>query len=145
MKTQISLLSKLTLALTLAGSLAMAGSALAQGHADPVSRLSERLSLTSEQAAGIQALFQAHRRDMREQGREKRIERRQARLMLREDIRSLLDDEQAQKFDAMAQHGAQGRRAQRRDRMEERGDRRGDGRGDGRSDGRSKNLPDGNS
>ncbi|MFW5816704.1 MAG: hypothetical protein ACOCVP_07580 [Wenzhouxiangella sp.] len=120
MKTRTPVLSKLSLALTLAAGLALAGNALAQGHADPMSRLSERLTLTSEQETEIQALFQDHRRYMREQARENRAERRQARLMLREEIRALLDEEQAQKFDAMAERGGQGRRAQRRHRMDER-------------------------
>ncbi|NDY94776.1 periplasmic heavy metal sensor [Wenzhouxiangella limi] len=133
MKTQTPVLSKLTLALALVGSLAITSNALAQGHPDPVPRLSERLSLTTEQETEIQALYQAHRRDKREQGRENRAERRQARVMLREEIRALLDDEQAQKFDAMAQRGAQGRRGGRRDRMDERGG------------GRGKHRPDGNS
>lgn len=133
MNTQTPVLSKLTLALALIGSLAITGNALAQGYPDPVARLSERLSLTTEQETEIQALFQAHRQDMREQGRENRTERRQARVLLREEIRALLDDEQAQKFDAMAQRGAQGRRGDRRDRMDERGG------------GRGKHRPDGNS
>ncbi|MEE4296599.1 MAG: hypothetical protein V2J20_08300 [Wenzhouxiangella sp.] len=113
MKTRMPVLKKLTLALTIAGSLAVAGSALAQEPADPVTRLSERLELTAAQQAEIQEMFIAHRQNMRQSTRENRSERRQARAGLREEIRAVLDDEQVLKFDEMARRAGPAGRGER--------------------------------
>ncbi len=98
-------LKSMVLALAVAGTLGLSFSAMAQNNEERGARLAERLNLTTEQQEQIDALRAAHREEMREI----RGQREEARAALHAEIRATLTPEQAEEFDAMAH-----RRAERR-------------------------------
>jgi len=117
--TRISIsFRKLTLALAAAGALTLAAPVLAKPSHNMAERLAERLELTSEQQVQVQALFDAHREQMRAQRQHSEAQRdrgawRESRMALNEEIRELLSDEQAEQFDAMQRRSHKSRSGKR--------------------------------
>lgn len=105
-------LKKLTLALATAGALLLTAPVLASSNDGPAQRLAEKLELTSEQQVEINALFQAHREQMRTEGsresRDRRGDWREGRMALNAEIRELLSPEQVEQFDAMGKRQHRG-------------------------------------
>lgn len=115
---------KLTLALATAGALVLAAPALAQPNHNPAERLAEKLELTSEQQVQVNALFEAHREQMRAEGSRERGDRREARMALHAEIRELLNAEQVEQFDSLGQRHQRGDRGRGHEGRKHRGHER---------------------
>lgn len=116
LKTRIN---RLSLALATAGLMAVSLPTLANEHGKSVpEHMAERLELSTEQRAQISLLMQVHReqmRSLRESGDLDRSQVREGRQALREEIRALLNEDQAVKFDAMKEGRGQRERRHSRD------------------------------
>jgi len=107
----------LALAMVAAGAIGLSSPVLAHQVGERgMERLAERLELTTEQADAISNLYSAHRNQVRtfdrsdESGQRERgswRQMRESRQALNEEILSLLNEEQAEKFAAMKRHGEQ--------------------------------------
>ncbi|MFU8878180.1 MAG: hypothetical protein ACNA7E_08570 [Wenzhouxiangellaceae bacterium] len=112
----------LALGLIAIATIGLAAPALADSKVTRADRLAEKLELSADQQEQIEALHAAHRGQMKsesrsEDGERSREARREARAALHEEIRSVLTEAQAEKFDAMHQRKGHGDRHGRHHKM----------------------------